>query len=706
MALKVGGTDVVDNSLGLKNIATVDATTAASITAAGVGGGGAGTVDLTASGAIADNDFVCLNSDGTVSSIQITKAASTDIDASPQVTIDSAVGNFALSIKAAIDPNNSNKILVGWIDYTDSSDRLVKVVCGTISGETITFGSVTDIYPDGTNILALDLNISFDPNTSNQFLVSYRDGTNNDGKVHICSLSGTTITSGSAQTWTTQSPINHIMMFDKRTANRFVGVFKGTSNYCYAVAGTISSGTISMGSEVTINPGTVYQVALDFDPNTSNKFIVGYTNTSRLEIQVCTISGTTITNNASQDFDGGRYNSYPVLRFNPNVSNQVIAVFNDTAASPTGFKAQVGTISGTTMTRASMVLIHNSEVNETYIDFDPNDATKVLITFADDRVGGSGKTGFISLCTLSGTTLTAGDLFEHEDTNAVSNHIGLYDQQTANQFLMFYDETTNGEVAYKAAYTYTANLTQSNFLGFADGAAADTATASIKLRNNIYTTSGLTSGDIMYVQKNGTLSSSPDSVVGPVLGGTALTSTKLLLQNAKNAPNHSYNLLEGPTDLSGKSFYDVELPAGKKIIIEMLGLQPSTTTRLRWYFYSGGSVVTYAINYMRMTTIAGSSTGQATFAGDSDGNVNNTSEAQYFTISENMNTSYDGFIGTVEITDRREFTFSAAFKDSSNLTRAEYAKGQIIPSVDTIRIQPENSSTQTFNNGKIRVRVL
>ena len=41
MAIQVGGTQVISNSQGLTNIASVDSTTAASITAAGVGGGGA-----------------------------------------------------------------------------------------------------------------------------------------------------------------------------------------------------------------------------------------------------------------------------------------------------------------------------------------------------------------------------------------------------------------------------------------------------------------------------------------------------------------------------------------------------------------------------------------------------------------------------------------------------------------------------------------
>ena len=39
MAIQVGGTQVISNSQGLTNIASVDSTTAASITSAGVGGG-------------------------------------------------------------------------------------------------------------------------------------------------------------------------------------------------------------------------------------------------------------------------------------------------------------------------------------------------------------------------------------------------------------------------------------------------------------------------------------------------------------------------------------------------------------------------------------------------------------------------------------------------------------------------------------------
>ena len=49
MAIKVGGTTVIDDSRALTNIASVDATTVAALGTAGVGGGG-GVVSMQASG--------------------------------------------------------------------------------------------------------------------------------------------------------------------------------------------------------------------------------------------------------------------------------------------------------------------------------------------------------------------------------------------------------------------------------------------------------------------------------------------------------------------------------------------------------------------------------------------------------------------------------------------------------------------------------
>ena len=76
MAIKVNGTEVISDSRALNNIASVDATTAASINAAGVGGGA--THQATASGALANGDLVIVNSNGTVSAVASPNLTSTN----------------------------------------------------------------------------------------------------------------------------------------------------------------------------------------------------------------------------------------------------------------------------------------------------------------------------------------------------------------------------------------------------------------------------------------------------------------------------------------------------------------------------------------------------------------------------------------------------------------------------------------------------
>ena len=62
--LQVNSTDVITNARQLSNIASIDATTAAAITAGGVGGGGS--TDFVATGSITAGNLVGLTSTGTV----------------------------------------------------------------------------------------------------------------------------------------------------------------------------------------------------------------------------------------------------------------------------------------------------------------------------------------------------------------------------------------------------------------------------------------------------------------------------------------------------------------------------------------------------------------------------------------------------------------------------------------------------------------
>ena len=59
MAIKVGGTEVINNARQLSNIASVDATTVAALGAAGIGGGGG--IELTTSEAVVEGDTLAFN---------------------------------------------------------------------------------------------------------------------------------------------------------------------------------------------------------------------------------------------------------------------------------------------------------------------------------------------------------------------------------------------------------------------------------------------------------------------------------------------------------------------------------------------------------------------------------------------------------------------------------------------------------------------
>lgn len=130
MAIKVGGTTVVDDSRQLTNIASVDATTVAALGAAGVGGGG--TAEFTTDVTLTAGDAVYLKSSGNIDKISNSYSAS-------------AVGAQQHANTFAYPKRHS----LAWMDntyfiahYSDSSNTCFLQV-GSVSGTTVSFGSAS-----------------------------------------------------------------------------------------------------------------------------------------------------------------------------------------------------------------------------------------------------------------------------------------------------------------------------------------------------------------------------------------------------------------------------------------------------------------------------------------------------------------------------------------------------------------------------------
>ena len=73
------------------------------------------------------------------------------------------------------------------------------------------------------------------------------------------------------------------------------------------------------------------------------------------------------------------------------------------------------------------------------------------------------------------------------------------------------------------------NLTATNYIGISDAIYSDTATATIQTVGSVDDAqSSLTAGTAYYVQRDGTLATTADTI--SVLAGTALSATKLIIK--------------------------------------------------------------------------------------------------------------------------------------------------------------------------------
>ena len=149
--------------------------------------------------------------------------------------------------------DSTNKKVV-WVGGHFSGSYLLKAVVGTVSGTSITFGSLQDSGVSSTDYYSS----AYDKNSS-VGVAAYRD-TDAHGNIRTLSISGTSIT------WNTNVEFqasNTTMSADgmtyDETNNKIVLFFKDSSDNVQGIVGTVSGTTISMGTAVdsTLNNGSM-----------------------------------------------------------------------------------------------------------------------------------------------------------------------------------------------------------------------------------------------------------------------------------------------------------------------------------------------------------------------------------------------------------------------------------------------------------------
>ena len=467
------------------------------------------TFTATASGSIANGKPCIVKADGNVAQVaggQVIGSAA---------TFESATIELGTSI--AFDSSN-NKVVIGYRDAGNSGYGTA--VVATVSGSSITYGTPVVFASASTD----GVSGTFD-SSNNKVVFCFTDAANSKyGTAIVGTVSGDSISFGSEAVFKSDDTRTTAIGFDSSN-NKVVIAFRdhNDSRYGKAVVGTVSGTSISFGSETTFEFAQTSNHNVVFD-SSNNKIVICYSdvgNSFYPTAIVGTVSGTSISFGTAVVADSNAATSLSAT-FDSN-SNKVVMGLGSSSAGA----GIVGTVSGTSIsfgTKASFATA-SSSVKGSGFDTSTN---KVTFTFAD---GGNSDYGTLVIGTVSGTDITFGTEQTFE-TGGGTQYMRVAFDSSANRFVVAYRQTSD---YYGKALAFSGgaatNLTTENYVGIADAAYSDTNTATIQTIGAVDDAqSGLTAGQLYYVQSDGTLSTTAGTP--SVVAGVAVSSTKLLVSRS------------------------------------------------------------------------------------------------------------------------------------------------------------------------------
>ncbi len=410
-----------------------------------------GKLKAVASGTLPSGQPVVVNSDGTVSVVgesNVSEAVGTP------TTFQS--GNTEAT-SVAYDAN-AQKVVVA---YLDEPSQLGKAVVGTVSGNAISFGTPVTFQASNVNWNS----VVYDANTQ-KIVIVYEDGVAEVGKAIVGTVSGTSISFGSAATFDANAATYFSATYDAN-AQKIVIFYADGSNYGKSIVGTVSGTSISFGSITVYNSASSTWTSSTFD-SLNNKVVVAFRGATSGygEAMVGTVSGTSISFGSSTVFStqtsGGTSEISAVF---DSSANKVVIGWQDGTDSNKG-AAVVGTVSGTSISFGSKVFFSDSASGDIEGSFDSN-ANKVVFFYRDNS---NSNQGTLNSGTVSGSSITFGTetIFETGGTYKVSS---TFDANAQKVVVVYRDnnDSLNGKAAvFQPSYTST-NLTSENYIGMSGG---------------------------------------------------------------------------------------------------------------------------------------------------------------------------------------------------------------------------------------------
>jgi hypothetical protein len=477
------------------------------------------TITAVASGALANGDVVSLNSDGTVT-------ASGDVVTSTSVGSQQSISGYGL-YNDAFWLDDDRFVLV-YSSSTNQEYGADKAVVGTVSGTSITFGTPAQITTNTASRYAKMVSIG-----NSKFLVHWTDTTNTN-KVIVGTVSGTSITFGTAVSQPTNIYTVDMVYDTDQEAVILNGRDSGNSGYLTSIPITISGTTPTVGSAVVAHTVNSYERRILYDASIQ-KHIIYYQNDSSLDrpyAVVGTLSGGTLSYGTPVQI-GTRTAIDEIVA--TTVSSGV-SVVSMTGSNNSTYYAYVGTVSGTSISFGTEHVNNlGSNMQTRSLNYSSANDELMLVweNYSSDTI--NVRFGTISGTTVTFTSSTDYEILTYDGTRGIemANGWALPFRENTHKMIIHIDDNTNTETdVYIYQLEYTAN-NAANYIGVADAAYSDGATATIQILGSIDDAqTGLTTGSTYFVADDGSLSTTNN---GRKIG-RAISTTEILIDTAMSGP--------------------------------------------------------------------------------------------------------------------------------------------------------------------------
>ena len=437
--------------------------------------------------------------------------------------LDAATGNATVfksgsvtKVRSAFDSAN-NKVICVYQDVADSYKGKVQV--GTISGTTVTFGTAATF---GTSSGVDSIDVAYDDNAE-RIVICYRDYGNSSANTSIIgSVSGTTVTLGSSVVVETNACQGNAVVYNPDTQKIIViYIDSNNSNRILGKVGTVSGSTITFGSGYQIASSThaAQENTLDATYTEGNRVLFVYSRVSDSYGRVMTVlqSGNTLSNGQLYSFNSAA-TYFMSCTYNTDQSVAVITYRNGSS----GGKARACSISGTNLSFGSVVEFAASNTLSTAVKYDFL-SNKATVVYTDNN---DSQRPYKSELSCLGTTITASSPVQLTSTSFSSSNSLAFGN---GYYVMVSKNSANGASYLLFVNDGATTLSEGNYIGISNAAYSDAATATIQIVGSIDDAqSGLTAGTKYYVQPTGSLSATASTP--SVVAGTAVSATKLIVK--------------------------------------------------------------------------------------------------------------------------------------------------------------------------------